>query len=202
MKPIATGAIRRGGRALSADAWSLLRAARLSISEYGRVNPVLLDPPISPHLAIRLARRRMPFRGLRTRLYNMERRYGLVIVEGIGGVATPLSDRVTWSDFMASFKNPVTILVCAPRVGTLNHTLLSIEYLSRRGVTCGFLAISNYRDSDLHHRQNRRELARWTGLPVVVCRRGSGRLTGCMHEACRRVGLLESVSWRRPPKCR
>lgn len=177
-KPIATGAVIRRGRKISQDAWKLMKASGQRVSDMAEINPVLYDPPVSPHLAARMARRPVPLTRLRRRLINMERRFDLLIVEGIGGVATPLTDRTTWADFMCGFKSPRTVLVCLPKVGTLNHTMLSLEFLSRRSITCLFLVMANYNPREIRHRENRRELARLTRLPVLVCPTGSSRLLG------------------------
>lgn len=168
-KPIAAGSIQRRGRRLSQDVVKLMRAAGRPPGEYDEVNPVLFGPPVSPHLAARLARRPIDLRRLREHIYNIERRSGFLLVEGVGGVATPLSERLTWADFMADFRRPKTVLVCSPRLGTLNHTLMSLEFLSRRKVECLFLVLSNYDPKTWMHRQNRKELARLTHLPVAVC---------------------------------
>ncbi|MBI4178307.1 dethiobiotin synthase [bacterium] len=176
-KPVATGAVRRGGRSISGDAIRLMRAAGLPMSEIGRVNPVLFSPPLSPHLAARMDRRPIDLGRLRRHIYNIECGTPFLVVEGVGGVATPLTSRSTWGDFMAGFRSPRTLLVCSPRLGTLNHTLLSLEYLASRKVACPLLVVSNYDPSIPIHRQNVRELRRLTKIPVSACRRGAGILS-------------------------
>lgn len=168
-KPVATGAVRRGKRRVSSDAMRLLRAAGRPMSDYADANPVLFDPPVSPHLAARQARRPIRLGPLRRRLINMERRFDILLVEGIGGVATPLTAGATWADFLSGFRKPRTVLVCSPRVGTLNHTLMSLEYLGSRGVECVSVVLSKYDGSAVCHSENRRELARLTGRPIVIC---------------------------------
>lgn len=172
-KPVATGAVvQRGGGCVSSDAVKLIRAAGMSMAEHRDVNPALFIPPVSPHLAARLAGKPLSLQKLRQHIYNMERRYDILVVEGIGGVATPLTDRTTWADFLSGFRSPKTMLVCSPNLGTLNHTLLSLEYLERRSVQCGALVLSKYDPSKKMHRLNRLELGLLTGIPVGIC---SGR---------------------------
>ena len=172
-KPVATGSSIFSGRKVSMDAVKLMRVAGRPMAEYRDVNPVLFDPPVSPHLAARLARLPIRLAALRRRLHDMEKRFELLLVEGIGGMATPLTDRSTWADFVSEFPRSKTLLVCSPKLGTLNHTLLSLEYLAHRKISCPFLVLSNYDPAHTGHRQNRAELARLTRLPVLVCdRRG------------------------------
>jgi len=64
-----------------------------------------------------------------------------VVVEGLGGVLAPLGGTLTVADLMKSFAVPVW-LVARPGLGTLNHSLLSLEVLRHRGVTVKRLVVS------------------------------------------------------------
>ena len=184
-KPVATGATRdRLGNKISRDAILLMKAAGRPMSEYPDVNPILFDPPISPHLAARLAPRPIQLKNVRAHLHNMEKRFEVLLVEGVGGAATPLTACATWADFMAIFRRPKTILVSSPNLGTLTHTLTSLEYLSPRRVACGAIVLSHYDPSCLMHRQNRSELEKLTGRPVWVCQKNRV-LSGDLIDLCR-----------------
>jgi len=56
-----------------------------------------------------------------------------LVVEGAGGVLVPLGGGASMSDLMAAFGLPV-VLVARSGLGTINHTLLSLEALRRRGI--------------------------------------------------------------------
>lgn len=56
-----------------------------------------------------------------------------LVVEGAGGVMVPLNDRQTMADLMVRLGLPV-VLVAATGLGTINHTLLSLEALRTRGL--------------------------------------------------------------------
>jgi dethiobiotin synthetase len=58
---------------------------------------------------------------------------GALVVEGAGGVLVPLSPGLLYADVMASWGLPV-ILVARTVLGTINHSLLSIEALRSRGI--------------------------------------------------------------------
>jgi dethiobiotin synthetase len=55
----------------------------------------------------------------------------VVVVEGIGGVAVPLDEGTTYLEFLAGHPGPV-LLVARASLGTLNHTLLTLEALRSR----------------------------------------------------------------------
>ncbi len=58
---------------------------------------------------------------------------GLLVVEGAGGVLTPVTRELSFADLLARWGRPA-VLVARTRLGTLNHSLLSIEALRVRGV--------------------------------------------------------------------
>jgi dethiobiotin synthetase len=84
--------------------------------------------PVSPHWAaslegeqIELARIQLP-------------RNDQLVIEGAGGVMVPLNDRELMLDLMVHLDVPV-ILVASSRLGTINHSLLSLHALRARGVS-------------------------------------------------------------------
>jgi len=58
---------------------------------------------------------------------------GPLVIEGAGGVMVPLTDRLVFADLFARWRLP-TIIVARTTLGTINHSLLSIEALRRRDV--------------------------------------------------------------------
>jgi dethiobiotin synthetase len=103
----------------------LLASARSSQSPTD-VAPYRFDPPMSPHLAAELAGH--PVRP--GRLLNAARRAAAsadaLIVEGVGGLLVPLSSSYLVRDFAVDLGLPL-LIVARPGLGTINHTLLSIE---------------------------------------------------------------------------
>ena len=87
-----------------------------------------LEAPLSPHVAAD----RMGLRIDRARL-GLPSVEGPLIVEGAGGVLVPLTDDLLFADLFASWGAP-SVLVARTTLGTINHSLLSIEALRSRGV--------------------------------------------------------------------
>ena len=86
---------------------------------------VRLADPVSPHLAARLA-------GITIELPNREGDE-VYIVEGAGGVLVPVNDSQMMVDLMVRLGLPV-IVAARSRLGTINHTLLTIEALRARAL--------------------------------------------------------------------
>lgn len=82
-------------------------------------------PPVSPHLAARLAEARIELRKIKLpQIADSEN----LIVEGAGGALVPINSRQLMTDLMAHLNLPV-LLVTRTSLGTINHTLLSIAAL-------------------------------------------------------------------------
>ena len=90
---------------------------------------VRLERPLSPHLAARLAGTRITVRSL---LAQMNGDAGTRwIVEGAGGVLVPINERETMADLICALDLPV-LIAARSTLGTINHTLMTIEVLRRR----------------------------------------------------------------------
>ncbi|MEQ1719208.1 MAG: dethiobiotin synthase [Hyphomicrobium sp.] len=70
-----------------------------------------------------------------------------LVIEGAGGLAVPLSRKILQIDLLARWKLPV-VLVASTRLGTINHSLLSIEALKRRAIPILGITFSGYAAPD------------------------------------------------------
>ena len=91
------------------------------------------DPPIAPHLAAAQAGARISLERLCASFAALSGDH--VVVEGVGGVLVPLTDDgVTFADLVARLALPA-VVVARTALGTINHTLLTLEALRARGVS-------------------------------------------------------------------
>ena len=60
------------------------------------------------------------------RFSYLKRKYSFVVVEGIGGIMVPINDKHYLIDFIKLTKLPL-IIVATPKVGTINHILLTVK---------------------------------------------------------------------------
>ena len=84
--------------------------------------------PASPHIAA--ARESVPIEASRLAIPRLS---GSLVIEGAGGLMVPLSEGLLQIDLFASWGLPV-ILCALTSLGTINHTLLSLEAMGRRGL--------------------------------------------------------------------
>ncbi|MBK8574263.1 MAG: dethiobiotin synthase [Elusimicrobia bacterium] len=97
---------------------------------------------------------------------ELQKKRDCVLVEGLGGVLAPLGGRFFVTDLMATLNLPIWVVARAG-LGTINHTLLTVEALTRRGLTPRRILLNNYKGRDLSERTNAKIIKRLTGLPVT-----------------------------------
>lgn len=101
--------------------------------------PEIFTYPASPHLATQIDGREIDFQKITDATQQLAEKYDLVLLEGAGGLMVPLTSELLTIDYIAEKKFPV-ILVSSGRLGSINHTLLSLEALKIRGLELYALA--------------------------------------------------------------
>ncbi|MBI4724369.1 MAG: ATP-dependent dethiobiotin synthetase BioD [Rhodomicrobium sp.] len=101
-----------------------------------------LQLPASPHIAA--AREGIVIEANRL---GIPRRAGPLVIEGAGGLLVPLSPRLLQIDLFASWGLPV-ILCALTALGTINHTLLSLEAMAKRSVKLHGIVFIGGRDEE------------------------------------------------------
>ena len=137
VKPVQTGAIRDArGRLAAPDVDEALALAGLPLTpeERDALAPYVFEPACSPHLAARLAGVRIELVRIAAAAARLAERHGALVVEGAGGVLVPLGRVATMLDLAAALALPA-VVVARAGLGTLNHTLLTVEALRRGGVS-------------------------------------------------------------------
>ena len=124
MKPISAG-----GRA---DAKLLRRAAR-SNESLDTINPIYLRDPLSPNIAAVREERVLDLAPVFDAFDRLSKVHDYLLVEGVGGLLVPIADDFLVADLAARFDLPL-LIVARAALGTINHTLLTIEAARTRGL--------------------------------------------------------------------
>ena len=135
MKPVQTGAEKRGKTLIAPDLEYCLAAAGLqpNADERRLMVPYLYEPACSPHLAGRMAGRYADISVIQQNAKALLRRRQALVIEGAGGIMVPLNEKETTLDLMKNLGYPV-ILVSRIGLGAINHALLSINTLNTAGL--------------------------------------------------------------------
>jgi dethiobiotin synthetase len=189
-KPVATGAERVEGRWLNADTVQLQWSAGGSQC-LDDVTPWSFPEPLAPAVAGRLHGQVPSIRSLADAARSQGRPEGILLVEGVGGLLCPLTDRETVADLAAVLGLPL-VVVARRSLGTLNHTLLTLEAAAARDLAVAGLVVNETEPpSTLAEETNVAELQRRSGVPLlaVVPHRSDG--------ASDNVAALAEVDWWR-----
>jgi dethiobiotin synthetase len=119
----------------------LLRLAAGSSQGDDEIAPYRYGPPVSPHLGAELAGEPIDPDRLRGAALGATEGADLLICEGIGGFLVPLTTGYLVRDLAHDLGLPVTI-VASPGLGTINHTLLTIEAVRRAGIQVGRVVLN------------------------------------------------------------
>ncbi|WP_312968887.1 dethiobiotin synthase [Acinetobacter gerneri] len=101
--------------------------------------PEIFTYPASPHLATKIDSREIDFKKIEDATQALCEKYDTVLLEGAGGLMVPLTTNLLTIDYIEQKKFPV-ILVSSGRLGSINHTLLSLEALKSRQIELYALA--------------------------------------------------------------
>ena len=113
--------------------------------------------PLSPHWAAEIDQKTIDFNFLQLPKVNDP-----LIVETAGGLMVPLTRNFLQIDQIKKWGLPV-ILVCKSSLGTLNHTLLSIEALQKRNINILGLVVNGEK-----HLDNPKTLVEFSSIPVIA----------------------------------
>ncbi len=109
--------------------------------------PLILSYPASPHLAAEIDKVTVDFDIAAQATLILRDEYDTVLIEGAGGVLVPLHDDYLTADYMADHKLPA-VVVTNGHLGSINHTLLTLEALKSRDVKIAALLYNPYFDKD------------------------------------------------------
>lgn len=164
-KPVESGCIEVDGERMPQDAIALREAAGCG-EPLARVCAFRLRAPLSPERAAALEGIALsPDAVVDACLRGAQD--GFLLVEGAGGVLSPVADGALNVDLASALGLPV-LVVAADRLGTINHTLLACEALGRRGLAIAGVVLStpDANAASARGMDNAGDLARWLGRPV------------------------------------
>jgi dethiobiotin synthetase len=170
-KPAASGCRRRQRRLVSEDAVALWEAAGRP-GELDRVCPQCFAAPLAPHLAARAEGRTLDGRLLRDGLEYWRQRSEIILVEGAGGLMSPMDEDEYVADLAEAFGFPL-VVVSRNVLGTINQTLQTLitAAVFREGLPLAGIVLNHPSppcSDDASLASNRRELAARCTPPILA----------------------------------
>lgn len=166
LKPVATGCVRRREGLVSEDAEFLAHCADAR-HPLDLICPQRYAEPLAPAVAAERARRPVDWAAIQRSLDLMTRDSDVIVVEGVGGVMVPMDDRHTVLD-VAKWLGLPAVVVARPGLGTINHTLLTVNALRGVAKVAG-VVINRYpaENPGLAEETNLRAIEKWGRVPLL-----------------------------------
>ncbi len=166
-KPVATGALPWAGGWVSEDT-RLLAEAVGRPNEVRQITPWAFPEPVAPPVAARQHGVTLRLDELAGAVRTRQQRDGVVLVEGVGGLLCPLTERETVADLAGVLRLPL-VIVARRGLGTLNHTLLTLEAArSRQLPVAGIVVNDTEPDRGPAWATNVAELERRVDVPILA----------------------------------
>ena len=153
MKPFASG-YKSSSNSVSEDVEILIKYSEVT-DPIGLVNPYYIEIPTSPYDACKQLNLEIDISKVIESYKQLTSIHDVVIVEGIGGIMTPISKNYFVSDLISDLQLE-SIIVTGSKIGTVNHLMLTYEHARQKKLKLkGFLVNQNVSDgyelSNLKH---------------------------------------------------
>lgn len=156
--------------ALAADYWKPVQAGELENSDTLIVSKLIsnglsrvhteaarLTQPLSPHAAANIDNISIDYKN-----FTFPETDNILIIETAGGIHSPMNDEATMVDFISHYNLPV-ILVSNNYLGSINHTLMSVEVMKARGINLLGIIINGDRNND-----SETFIEQYSKLPIIT----------------------------------
>lgn len=167
MKPAESGCRIRQGELVPADAFKLIKASGVT-EPLDMINPYRLKHPLAPAVAAEIEGVRIQKRKILSAYNHLSKKYDITIIEGAGGIMVPVYKKYLFLDLAEDLNLPV-VIVARPGLGTINHTLLTIEAIRQRGLSVPGVILS-YAEKcrkGMSEKTNPEVMEKLGGVPVL-----------------------------------
>lgn len=163
-------------RLVSEDAVFLKHAAQVHDS-LELINPICLREPLAPSVASQVEGLPIDLERVDDAFNQLRQNHEFMVIEGVGGLAAPIRDDVLVAHLAARFQLPL-IVVARPTLGTINHTLLTVEFARAFNLEIHGIVLNGLRQDvvGLAENTNPDEISRLTHLPILGVVPFDGRL--------------------------
>jgi len=167
MKPFVCGASSNGKYPTFEDL-EIIKKANSQTCLDEELSPLQWKSYLAPYRASRLEKKRVSFNKITQSIQSMRKKANLLLIEGIGGLLCPLTTQHTLADWVKQEKLPV-LLVARLGLGTLNHTLMTLEVAKSRGIMVKGIILNDFPPTgrDVSRRWNPQDLKELTDVPII-----------------------------------
>lgn len=137
---------------------------------YENIIPYIYKTAVSPHLASKIENNIMDIKLVLEKFNELKNKYDYIIVEGSGGIVCPLieaDDNIYLLENLIKDLNMETIVVATASLGTINHTVITVNYIESLGIKVKGIIINAYENNFLCD-DNIKIIKKLTKKPIIA----------------------------------
>lgn len=169
-KPVLSGVEEDGGKLRVSDANYVVSTAKIPLSPDDCVT-YWWKEAVSPHLAAQRAGDVIDTNKIKAHLDKLRREFNYILIEGAGGITCPLrlegDEKYLLKDLIKELETNI-VIVADGGLGTINSTLLTIDYARVNGIGIEGIILNNFEPDNFMHQDNLKQIEYLTGIPVVA----------------------------------
>ena len=169
-KPVVSGVLELGGRLIDSDPSYIIKFADLDAQAEDCVS-YWWKEALSPHLAAKRANTVINIEKIKSDYAKICKKYDYLLIEGAGGITCPLilekDEKYLLKDLIWELGLSI-IIVADAGLGTINSTLLTVEYAKENGIEVEGIILNNYEADNFMHWDNLQQIEDLTGINVVA----------------------------------
>jgi len=164
-KPVQSGGILRNEKLIPGDVEFVKEITQIE-EDSSSMNSYCLKEAVSPHLAAEMENIKIDKNKILKDYKKLEEKYDYVVIEAAGGVIVPLiRDEYYIYDLIKDLDASV-VVVARAGVGTINHTVLTVDFIRNKGIDIKGLIINGY-NNNFYEDDNIEVIKKITGLEVI-----------------------------------
>ncbi|MPN11994.1 ATP-dependent dethiobiotin synthetase BioD 1 [bioreactor metagenome] len=169
-KGVLSGAYLENDELMPGDAKEVCIRANLNCNPKDLVSYIFKEP-VSPHLAAKINNEFIELNKIKEDFHKLIKNYDFMVVEGCGGIVCPLrfDDKKIMLTHIINLLNLPIIIVANGGLGTINDTVLTVEYAKSQGFSIIGIILNNYDENNMMHIDNKKMIEELTNIPVIAC---------------------------------
>jgi dethiobiotin synthetase len=164
MKPFAAGSAQKKGFK-SEDVEILSNAAQVNDPEM-LLNPQFFSIAASPYTALKNLKIKPNVELIINRFKKLSKLHSMMLVEGMGGIMTPILQNYFVTNLIKDMKLP-TLIVTRTKIGTINHTIMTCKMCEKYKIPIKGIVINNFDDDGYSVKELKRDLENLTNVQIL-----------------------------------
>lgn len=165
-----SGAYLENNELIPGDAKEVCKIGNLNCNPKDLVSYIFKEA-VSPHLAAKTNNKFIDLDKIKKDFDKVSNNHDFMVVEGSGGIVCPLrfdNKKIMLVDLIKLLNLPI-IIVAHGGLGTINNTVLTVEYAKSQGLSIKGIILNNYDENNIMHIDNKNMIEKLTNIQVIAC---------------------------------